>query len=118
MIRHIAVPAAILLLAACGKSDESALEDAANQSDAAAAEVLNGAAQNGMNPQDALEQAGQAAAANGTAAGGPPSGSVQARPNLPQSPNRQDGSRPPDKMVVGDNKTGIAGDADPKLPPQ
>jgi hypothetical protein len=74
------------------------LDNAANQSDPAAAAVLENAAENGMNPQDALEQAGQAAAGN--TAGGPPSGSVQARPNLPQDPNRPDGTRPPEKVVV------------------
>jgi hypothetical protein len=112
-----AVPAVFLILAACGQSDEAALENAAAQSDPAAAAVLNGAAENGMDPQQALEQAGQAAAAN-AAAGGPPSGSVQARPNLPGSPNRKDGTQPPDKMVVGQNKTGIAGEEDPKPAPQ
>lgn len=118
MICRAAVSALALILAGCGQSEEAALEDAANQSDPAAAAVLNGAAQNGMNPQDALAQAGQAAAGNGAAAAGPPSGSVQARPNLPGSPNRKDGTQPPDKMVVGQNKTGIAGDADTSLPPQ
>ncbi len=95
-------PASVLLaLAACGggPSDQEALLNAANQSDPAAAEVLANAAENGMDPQQALEQAGQAAAASNTASG-PPSGSVQARPNLPQDPNRPDGSRPPDKVVV------------------
>lgn len=89
----------LALLAACGgQSSEAALENAAEQSDPAAAAVLNDAAENGMNPQDALEQAGQAAAQN--QASPPTSGSVQARPNLPQDPNRPDGTRPPDKVVV------------------
>ncbi|HVM37023.1 MAG TPA: hypothetical protein VM265_01345 [Sphingomicrobium sp.] len=112
-----AVPAIVLILAGCGQSDEAALQNAAAQSDPAAAAILNGAAENGMDPQQALEQAGQAAAANGAAAA-PPSGSVQARPNLPGSPNRQDGTQPPDRMVVGQNKTGIAGNPDPKPTPQ
>lgn len=51
-----------LLLAACGQSQEGQLEEAANQSDPAAAAVLNGAAENGMDPQQALQQAGEAAA--------------------------------------------------------
>jgi hypothetical protein len=98
---RLATVSVFLALAACGGSQtqDEALENAANQSDPAAAQVLANAAENGMNPQDALEQAGQAAAAANTA-GGPPSGSVQARPNLPQDPNRPDGTRPPDKVVV------------------
>ena len=52
-----------ILLAACGnQSDEAQLEEAANQSDPAAAAVLENAAENGMDPQDALQQAGNAAA--------------------------------------------------------
>ena len=96
-----AVAPVLLALAACGgeQSSENALQNAANQSDPAAAAVLENAAQNGMNPQQALEQAGQAAASANTA-GDPPSGTVQARPNLPQDPNRPDGSRPPEKVVV------------------
>jgi len=58
--------AALLLIAACGKSDEDQLRQAANQSDPAAAQVLNNAAENGMDPQAALQQAGEAAAANNT----------------------------------------------------
>jgi hypothetical protein len=119
MIRRAAVSVLALILAGCGQSDEAALENAANQSDPAAAAILNGAAENGMDPQKALEQAGRAAAGNAAGATtGPPSGSVQARPNLPGSPNRKDGTQPPDKMVVGQNKTGIAGNADTNLPPQ
>jgi hypothetical protein len=100
-MRPILPLTAFLLLTACGggQSSEEALDNAANQSDPAAAAVLENAAENGMNPQQALEQAGQAAA-NTNTAGGPPSGSVQARPNLPQDPNRPDGTRPPDKVVV------------------
>ena len=100
MIRLAALPA-ILLLAACGaQSNEDALEDAANQSDPAAAAVLENAAENGMDPQQALEQAGQAAARADAAEGGPPSGSVQARPNTVENPNRPEGGEPPDKIVV------------------
>ena len=99
MLRFATFPI-LLALAACGQqSNEEALDNAANQSDPAAAAVLENAAENGMNPQDALEQAGQAAAGS-NAAGSPPSGSVQARPNLPQDPNRPDGTSPPDKVVV------------------
>ena len=97
---RLAILPILLALAACGgqQSSEQALDNAANQSDPAAAAVLENAAENGMNPQQALEQAGRAAAGN--TAEGPPSGSVQARPNLPQDPNRPDGTRPPEKVVV------------------
>jgi hypothetical protein len=101
MLRDTIAAIAFIALAGCsgGQTSEEALDNAANQSDPAAAAVLENAAENGMNPQDALEQAGQAAAAGNTAAA-PPSGSVQARPNLPQDPNRPDGTRPPEKIVV------------------
>jgi hypothetical protein len=98
---RLATATLFFALAACGgqQSSGEALQSAANQSDPAAAAVLDKAAENGMNPQQALEQAGQAAAASNTPAG-PPSGSVQARPNLPQDPNRPEGGAPPEKVVV------------------
>jgi len=89
--------AAILLIAACGRSDEDSLRDAANQSDPAAAAVLNGAAENGMDPQEALEQAGQAAAASNTPAVPP---SAQARPNTATQPNPPQPGQPPEKLVA------------------
>jgi len=113
MFRTIVALPVLLLVAACGGQGDKSLENAAAQSDPAAAAVLNQAAEAGVDPQNALAAAGQAAAANGAAPtpanNGPPSGSVQARPNLPGSPNRKDGTQPPDKMVVGQNTTGIAG---------
>ena len=48
------------LLAACAQSDKEQLREAANQSDPASAAVLNNAAENGMDPQEALQEAGQA----------------------------------------------------------
>jgi hypothetical protein len=93
--------AAFALLAACGgQSNEEALQDAANQSDPAAAAVLENAAENGMDPQNALAAAGQAQIANGVEDQQEPNSTLQARPNLPQSPNRSDGSRPPEKVDV------------------
>ena len=90
--------AAFALLAACGgTSNEESLQDAANQSDPAAAAVLESAAENGTDPQVALEQAGQAQAGTNDMEA---NSSVQARPNLPQSPNRKDGTQPPDKVDV------------------
>ncbi len=100
MLRLATVPA-LMLLAACGtQSNEDALENAANVSDPAAAAVLENAAENGMDPQQALQQAGQAAAQAGAADQGPPSGSVQARPNTREQPNRPEGGQPPEKVVV------------------
>ena len=49
------------MLAACGQSDMEKLHEAANQSDALAAE-------NGMNPQDALREAGSVAAEGNSSA--------------------------------------------------
>ena len=117
---------AVLLLAACGQTTgESAQEDpaealrnAANQSDPAAAQVLNEQANqmeaagsdNYAAAQQALQQAGQAQVANAQAAPDrPQSGSVQARPNLPASPNRKDGTMPPDKMQSTGQQTGVTG---------
>ncbi len=89
----------LFALAACGgQSNEEALQDAANQSDPAAAAVLNGAAENGMDPQNALAAAGEAQVQNGDTA---PSGSLQAKPNLPQDPNRPEGGQPPAKVSTG-----------------
>ncbi|MDQ3245923.1 MAG: hypothetical protein M3Q52_03335 [Pseudomonadota bacterium] len=91
----VAVP--LLLLAACGQSQEDQLEAAANQSDPAAAAVLENAADNGMNPQQALEAAGQAQVQGNVST---QTQSVQARPNLPQSPNRPEDGAPPEKVAV------------------
>ncbi len=99
MLRLATIPA-LVLLAACGaQSNEDALEDAANQSDPAAAAVLENAAENGMDPQQALEQAGQAARTTAEN-NGPPSGSVQARPNTREEPNRPEAGEPPEKVTV------------------
>ena len=50
------------LLGGCGQSNEEQLQEAANQSDPAAAAVLNNAAEAGTPPQEALQEAGNAAA--------------------------------------------------------
>ena len=107
-----------------GEDPAASLDNAANQADPAAAAVMrneadairNGVASGNLSDpdgavQNAMEQAGQAQAATtanpssagegATAPGAvPPSGSVQARPNLPGSPNRKDGTVPPDRVVV------------------
>ena len=88
------VPGLLLLAACAGQSDTNGLEAAAEQSDPAAAAVLENAAENGMDPQRALEQAGNAHApeANNLF--------VQARPNLPGDPNPQQRGQPPEKVVT------------------
>jgi hypothetical protein len=117
---------ATLLLVACGQTTgetaqddpAEALRNAANQSDPAAAQVLNDQANqmeaagsdNYAAAQQALQQGGVAQVQNTPAAGtSPPSGTVQARPNLPQSQNRKDGTQPPDKMLSTGQQTGVAG---------
>ena len=62
MRTYLVLSSAILLAACGGQSNEAQLEEAANQSDPAAAAVLENAAENGMDPQDALQEAGNAAA--------------------------------------------------------
>ena len=62
MRTYLVLSSAILLAACGGQSNEAQLEEAANQSDPAAAEVLENAAENGMDPKEALQEAGNAAA--------------------------------------------------------
>lgn len=101
-MRRLLPFSAILLVAACGgaHSNEQALQDAANQSNPAAAAVLENAAEAGVDPQQALNAAGQAQIGNDVQA----NSTVQARPNLPQSPNRKDGTQPPDKVDVNSQR--------------
>jgi Tfp pilus assembly protein PilP len=96
-IRPSFTVAALLAIAACSQSNEDQLQEAANQSDPAAAAVLNGAAENGMDPQQALEAAGRAAATT-NAPTAPPS--AQARPNTAQQPNPAQPGQPPEKVVA------------------
>ena len=108
-MRCLTLPA-LLLLAACGSNEAPTnLEAAADQSDPAAAAVLENAAEMGLNGQEALSAAGEAQAGttNDTAftsandnSATPANSTVQARPNLPGSPNRKDGTQPPDKIEV------------------
>ena len=88
---------AALLLAACGKSNEQQLEEAANHSDPAAAQVLDNAAENGTDPQQALQDAGNAAVASNDMT--PPS--AQARPNTPENPNPPASGEPIEKNQAG-----------------
>lgn len=117
----VLAPALALLLAACGSNSQNPagkdLEDAAAQSDPAAARVLNQAAEMGMNEQQALELAGQAQIGNAAGAEGrPPSGSVQAVPNTVQTPNRPDGTRPPAKGTGTTSAPGLQQGGEPKQP--
>ncbi|HXH53364.1 MAG TPA: hypothetical protein VNH53_08055 [Sphingomicrobium sp.] len=95
--------ALVALLAACGgRSDEQQLRDAANQSDPAAAAVLNQAADEGVDPQVALEEAGEAALRNQAQDHQP----RQARPNLPGDPNRPEPGEAVETVPVGGNTGG------------
>ena len=94
-MRPLLIVPSLMLLAACGgQSDNDRLEEAAEQSDPAAAAVLENAADNGMDPQQALQQAGNAQVSQSTDV------SAQARPNLPGSPNPAQAGQPPEKVVT------------------
>jgi hypothetical protein len=98
-MRRALILVPLLFASACGQnSNKQQLQDAANQSDPAAAQVLNGAADNGMNAQDALQQAGQAAASSNTEVNA--GVSLQARPNTPQQPNPPASGQPPQKTAT------------------
>jgi hypothetical protein len=97
MFRSALAPALLLVAACGGDPQQDALSNAANQSDPAAADVLEGAAENGMDPQEALEQAGRAQVETNVQS------TVQARPNLPRDPNRPPAGQPPEKIDVVDN---------------
>jgi hypothetical protein len=104
MLRSFPIPLLLLLVSACGgQSNEEALVEAAEQSDPAAAQVLNQAAEAGIAPQEALEQAGEAQVQRDVET----SSTLQAKPNLPQDPNRPKAGEPPVKVDVA-NKAGAA----------
>jgi hypothetical protein len=97
---RLAVLTVALLLLGCGKggnSDQQNLTGAADQSTPEAALVLNGAAQNGMDQNDALNEAAAAQASNTSGSGRP---RLQARPNSPAKPNPTHAGQPPDKVVA------------------
>jgi 16S rRNA G1207 methylase RsmC len=97
---RLAVLTAALLLLGCGKggnSNQQNLAAAANQSTPDAAQVLNGAAQNGMDQNDALNEAAAAQASNTSRSERP---RLQARPNSPANPSPRHAGQPPDKVVV------------------
>ena len=78
-------------------SKEDQLNAAANESSPEAANVLSGAAQNGMNQEAATNEAGEAQA-NNSATTAPPR--YQARPNSAQNPNPPQAGQPPQKLPV------------------
>src|SRR5438270_9481858 len=97
---RLAVLTVPLLLLGCGKGGNSGqqnLAGAADQSTPEAAQVLNGAAQNGMDQNDALNEAAAAQASNASGSERP---RLQARPNSPANPNPKHAGQPPDKVVA------------------
>lgn len=90
---------ALLLLSLGGCSGHASREDqlnaAANQSTPEAANVLSGAAQNGMNEQAAINEAGEAQANNSATTA--PSG-FETRPNSAQHPSPPNAGQPPQKL--------------------
>lgn len=110
-----------LSLAACGSGSQNPagkdLGEAANQSDPAAAAVLENAAASGANEQAALQAAGNAAAANDQAAAQRAGrGPIQAVPNTVQTPNRPDGTTAPKKGTGYSNVSGKQMGGEPKAP--
>ena len=98
MLRYT-IPPLILIAAACGQSNEERLEEAAEQSDPAAAQVLNEAAEAGIPPQEALEAAGEAQVQQNVDV----SSTLQAKPNLPTDPNRPPAGQAPEKIDVANS---------------
>jgi hypothetical protein len=87
----VLLPAFALSLAACGKSaEEAALENAAEQSTPEAAAVLENAAEEGANVQEAMQAAG-----NAQAGSHPAPISQGAKPHAPGDPV------PPPKVPTG-----------------
>jgi hypothetical protein len=85
-MKRIHLAMGILMLAGCSghASKQDQLNAAANQSTPEAANVLYGAAANGMNAEAALNEASQAQANNASTSAPP---RLEARPNSAQKPN-------------------------------
>jgi hypothetical protein len=97
---RLAILTATLLLLGCAKGEnanQQKLVEAANQSTPDAARILNGAAQNGMDKNQALNEAAAAQAQN-TSTNLPRR--LQARPNSAANPNPKRAGQPPDKVAV------------------
>jgi len=93
------LPLVLLLLSGCGghASREDQLNAAANQSTPEAANVLTGAAANGMNQEAALNEAAAAQAGNSSDTAAT---RYQARPNSMQNPNPPKTGGPVQKIPV------------------
>jgi predicted small secreted protein len=119
-MRLLPIAAIAVSLAACSNSQNPAgkdLSEAANQSDPAAAAVIEQAERNGANEQEALQAAGNAAAMNDAAAAQrAQTGPVQAVPNTVQTPNRPDGTRPPAKATGSTDIPGLQMGGEQKQP--
>jgi hypothetical protein len=113
-MRLLLVSPAFVFLAACGSeanNPDKNIMNATAQMDPAAAAAVENAVEQGVDPQNALAIGGQAAtfenepsaADRGQTA--PPS--LQARPNIVQSPNRKDGTVPPDKATGTTSQPGL-----------
>lgn len=91
--------APLLLLAACSghASSKDQLREAANQSTPEAAQVLNGAAENGTSPSDAMNEAARAQSTNSSTT---LPAREQARPNSAAHPNPTQSGKPPEKVSV------------------
>lgn len=119
-MRLLPIAVIAVSLAACSGSQNPAgkdLGDAANQSDPAAAAVLENAQASGANEQATLQAAGNAAAANDQAAAQRAGrGPVQAVPNTVQTPNRPDGTTAPRKGTGATKEPGLQMGGEPKAP--
>ena len=111
-MRLLLISPAFVLLAACGSeanNPDKNILNATSQMDPAAAAAVENAVQNGVDPQNALAIGGaaQTAAPDAPSAADQSEGavprSVQARPNVVQSPNRKDGTVPVDRISTSPN---------------
>jgi len=111
-MRLLLISPAFVFLAACGSDSDNPDKNILNataQMDPAAAAAVENAVRNGVAPQDALAIGGAAqTAAPDLPSAADQSGtavpqSVQARPNVVQSPNRKDGTEAPDRISTSPN---------------
>jgi hypothetical protein len=112
-MRLLLVSPAFVFLAACGSGANEPNNDimnATSQMDPAAAAAVENATAQGVDPQNALAIGGEAATFENEPSaadrGQPVPPSMQARPNLVESPNRKDGTVPPDKTGTSTGQPG------------
>jgi hypothetical protein len=113
-MRLLLISPAFFLLAACGSeanNPDKNILNATSQMDPAAAAAVENAVAQGVDPQNALAIGGQAATFENEPSaadrGQPVPPSLQARPNIVQSPNRKDGTVPPDKATGTTSQPGL-----------